>query len=182
MLRVTLANPMTSPSSLRIASRTASAVLADAPAFALEPAFGCGYAESPLREALILILVVKKIRKGRPLISFAVSLETHGTRVPADDVAFEVDCIDGVVDHTVYEQLQPPAVLNFFNSHVSKQRAVWTFPAALTTASLVCSETSSKAMSFRVEPCAGLNPRAGIGKKNALSPAWPHRVEGERAL
>ena len=34
----------------------ASAVLADAPAFALEPAFGCGYAESPLREALILIL------------------------------------------------------------------------------------------------------------------------------
>src|SRR5262245_34126925 len=75
----------------------------------------------------------------------------------------------------------PPDVLDFFNSHVFKQRAVWTFPAALTTANFVCSETSSKPMSFRVEPCAGLNPRAGIGK-NALSPAWPHRVEGERAL
>jgi hypothetical protein len=87
MLRVTLANPMTSPSSLRIASRTASAQIADAPAFALEPAFGCGYAEGHLRECLILILAREEDseRAANDLVC-EISLQALGARVVTEDV------------------------------------------------------------------------------------------------
>jgi hypothetical protein len=76
---------MTSPSSLRIASRTASAQIADAPAFAL--AFGCGYAEGHLRECLILILAREEDseRAANDLVC-EISLQALGARVVTDDV------------------------------------------------------------------------------------------------
>jgi hypothetical protein len=59
----------------------ASAVLADAPAFALEPAFGCGYAESPLRKALILILAREEDpERAANVLVCEVSLQALGTQ------------------------------------------------------------------------------------------------------
>ena len=45
-----------------------------------------------------------------------ITLETSGTGIPAYDLAFGIEQVEGVINYRIDQKLQPTLIWNFFNS------------------------------------------------------------------
>jgi hypothetical protein len=92
-------------------------IFANPPAFAFEASalssnFQCVIGKTP-----ILILGREKVVElSADHFLRLIPLETSGTGIPAYDLAFGIEQVEGVINYRIDQKLQPTLIWNFFNS------------------------------------------------------------------
>src|SRR5215208_6961580 len=111
------------------------AVLAHTPSFILEAADGLCRLQSPRRLSGREVLRREEHRKifADDLLG-AVALDAFGARIPADNIALEIEQIEGIVGHRLNQELEPFRIAYLFeNRPLHSDRISPTFPLVATS-------------------------------------------------